>query len=108
MGLVIGISNRDSSLSNKNLHPFFLRTLFVSLEAVFSDEILMNFFPFHLHSPPFSHQADVWIKMLLYLDYKNVVIIHSSDSDGRATLNRFQNLADASHSKLFSFSFDWF
>ncbi|XP_046911606.2 LOW QUALITY PROTEIN: glutamate [NMDA] receptor subunit 1 [Dermatophagoides farinae] len=74
---VIGISNRDSSLSNKNLHPFFLRTL-----------------------PPFSHQADVWIKMLLYLDYKNVVIIHSSDSDGRATLNRFQNLADASHIKI--------
>uniref|UniRef100_A0A6P6Y478 Glutamate [NMDA] receptor subunit 1-like n=1 Tax=Dermatophagoides pteronyssinus TaxID=6956 RepID=A0A6P6Y478_DERPT len=74
---VIGISNRDSSLSNKNLHPFFLRTL-----------------------PPYSHQADVWIQMLLYLDYKNVVIIHSSDSDGRATLNRFQNLADISHIKI--------
>ncbi|OTF71327.1 hypothetical protein BLA29_007784 [Euroglyphus maynei] len=38
--------------------------------------------------------------MLLHLNYKNVVIIHSSDSDGRATLNRFQNLADANHIKI--------
>ena len=57
----------------------------------------------HIYSPrsPYSHQADVWIEMLLYLNYKNVIIIHSSDSDGRATLSRFQNLADESSSKSF-------
>ncbi|KAJ6222112.1 hypothetical protein RDWZM_000657 [Blomia tropicalis] len=74
---VIGISNRDSSLSNKNLHSTFLRTI-----------------------SPYSHQADVWIDMLLYMEYKSVIIIHSSDSDGRGTLSRFQNLADKSNIKV--------
>ncbi|KAH9398639.1 Glutamate receptor ionotropic, NMDA 1 [Tyrophagus putrescentiae] len=74
---VIGISNRESSLSNKNLHSSFLRTI-----------------------PPFSHQADVWIEMLRSMEYKSVVIIHSSDSDGRGTLSRFQNLADDANVKI--------
>lgn len=51
-------------------------------------------------SPPYSHQADVWVEMLLYLEYKSVIIIHSSDSDGRATLSRFQNLADNANSEF--------
>lgn len=74
---VIGISNRDSSLSNKNLHGSFLRTI-----------------------PPYSHQADVWIEMLKELDYTSVVFIHSSDNDGRSTLSRFQNMADGAKVKV--------
>lgn len=74
---VIGISNRDSSLSNKNLHASFMRTI-----------------------PPYSHQADVWIEILKDLDYQSVVFIHSSDNDGRSTLTRFQNMADAAKVKV--------
>ncbi|RWS11095.1 glutamate [NMDA] receptor subunit 1-like protein [Dinothrombium tinctorium] len=74
---VIGISNRDSSLSNKNLHNFFMRTI-----------------------PPYSHQADVWIEMIRALEYRSVVFIHSSDNDGRSTLGRFQNLADGAKVKV--------
>ncbi|KAI1283714.1 Glutamate [NMDA] receptor subunit 1 [Halotydeus destructor] len=74
---VIGISNRDSSLSNKNLHGSFMRTI-----------------------PPYSHQADVWIEMLKSLSYQAVVFIHSNDNDGRSTLNRFQNMADSAKVKI--------
>ncbi|XP_064488877.1 glutamate [NMDA] receptor subunit 1-like isoform X2 [Ornithodoros turicata] len=74
---VIGISSRHSSLSDKNLHRTFLRTV-----------------------PPYSHQADVWVKMLQFLSYRCVVFIHSSDNDGRATLGRFQNMADPAGIKL--------
>ncbi|OQR70578.1 glutamate-like [Tropilaelaps mercedesae] len=67
---VIGISSRHSSLSDKNLHKTFLRTV-----------------------PPYSHQADVWMKLLRHLGYQSVVFIHSSDNDGRATLGRFHSVA---------------
>ncbi|KAM7299863.1 hypothetical protein ISCGN_020428 [Ixodes scapularis] len=68
---VIGISSRHSSLSDKNLHRTFLRTV-----------------------PPYSQQADVWVELLQFLKYRCVVFIHSSDNDGRATLGRFQNKAE--------------
>lgn len=74
---VIGISSRDSSLSDKNLHASFLRTV-----------------------PPYSHQADVWIELLKFLKYNCVVFLHSSDNDGRATLGRFQTLADNANIKI--------
>ncbi|RWS31910.1 hypothetical protein B4U80_10436 [Leptotrombidium deliense] len=74
---VIGISNRDSSLSNKNLHGSFMRTI-----------------------PPYSHQADVWIDILKELQYQSVVFIHSADTDGRSTLGRFQYLADSGKVKV--------
>ncbi|GIY57740.1 glutamate receptor subunit 1 [Caerostris extrusa] len=64
---VIGISSRDSSLSDKNLHTSFMRTI-----------------------PPYSNQADVWIEILKFLNYKCVTFIHSSDNDGRSTLGRFR------------------
>lgn len=54
----------------QNLHKTFLRTV-----------------------PPYSHQADVWIKLLRHLGYSSIVFIHSSDNDGRATLGRFHNVA---------------
>lgn len=67
---VICTSSRDSAFSDKNIHVSFLRTV-----------------------PPYSHQADVWLALLKYLKYRQVILIHSSDSDGRALHSRFQNLA---------------
>ncbi|XP_059080362.1 glutamate [NMDA] receptor subunit 1-like isoform X1 [Tigriopus californicus] len=64
---VIGISSRDSAFSDKNIHVSFLRTV-----------------------PPYSHQADVWVEMLKIFKYRQLVFIHSSDTDGRALLGRFQ------------------
>lgn len=63
---VIGISSRDSAFSDKNIHVSFLRTV-----------------------PPYSHQADVWVDVLKYFNYMKVIIIHSSDTDGRAILGRY-------------------
>lgn len=40
--------------------------------------------------PPYSHQADVWVELLKHFNYKKVIFIHSSDTDGRAILGRFQ------------------
>ena len=40
--------------------------------------------------PPYSHQANVWVEMLKQFKYRQLVFIHSSDTDGRALLGRFQ------------------
>ncbi|XP_063869966.1 glutamate [NMDA] receptor subunit 1-like isoform X2 [Scylla paramamosain] len=69
---VIGISSRDSAFSDKNIHVSFLRTV-----------------------PPYSHQADVWVELLKTFQYQQVVFVHSSDTDGRALLTRFQNQAQS-------------
>ncbi|XP_059473836.1 glutamate [NMDA] receptor subunit 1 [Neocloeon triangulifer] len=70
---VIGISSRDSAFSDKNIHVSFLRTV-----------------------PPYSHQADVWVELLKHLSYLRVIFIHSSDTDGRALLGRFQTASQSS------------
>ncbi|CAG7836862.1 unnamed protein product [Allacma fusca] len=67
---VIGISSRDSAFSDKNIHVSFLRTV-----------------------PPYSHQADVWVEILKNFQYKKVIFLHSSDTDGRSVLGRFQTNA---------------
>uniref|UniRef100_T1J761 Glutamate [NMDA] receptor subunit 1 n=1 Tax=Strigamia maritima TaxID=126957 RepID=T1J761_STRMM len=67
---VIGISSRDSAFSDKNIHVSFLRTV-----------------------PPYSHQADVWVELLTYFQYRKVIFIHSSDADGNGLLGRFTNIA---------------
>ncbi|KAL1491040.1 hypothetical protein ABEB36_011696 [Hypothenemus hampei] len=69
---VIGISSRDAAFSDKNIHVSFLRTV-----------------------PPYSHQADVWVEMLKHFNYKKVIFIHSSDTDGRAILGRFQTTSQS-------------
>lgn len=68
---VIGISTRDSSFSDKNVHPTFLRTV-----------------------PPYFHQADAWLQMLTYFGWKQVIFIHSMDEEGRMILSRFKWLAE--------------
>lgn len=69
---VIGISSRDSAFSDKNIHVSFLRTV-----------------------PPYSHQADVWVDLLKHFNYMKVIFIHSSDTDGRALLGRFQTTSQS-------------
>nr|WHU27574.1 NMDA receptor 1 [Matsumurasca onukii] len=69
---VIGISSRDSAFSDKNIHVSFLRTV-----------------------PPYSHQADVWMELLKHFNYLKVIFIHSSDTDGRALLGRFQTTSQS-------------
>ncbi|XP_021355650.1 glutamate [NMDA] receptor subunit 1-like isoform X2 [Mizuhopecten yessoensis] len=68
---VIGISTRDSSFSDKNVHPTFLRTV-----------------------PPYFHQADAWLEMLTHFAWKQVIFIHSMDEEGRMILSRFKWLAE--------------
>uniref|UniRef100_T1L122 Glutamate [NMDA] receptor subunit 1 n=1 Tax=Tetranychus urticae TaxID=32264 RepID=T1L122_TETUR len=70
---VIGLSNRNSYLSDTHMHSVYLRTV-----------------------PPYSHQVDVWIEMLTTLNYSHVVFIHGADYDGRTTFTRFQSLAEKS------------
>lgn len=45
--------------------------------------------------PPYSHQADVWVDLLKHLNYMKVIFIHSSDTDGRALLGRFQTTSQS-------------
>ncbi|RWS17195.1 hypothetical protein B4U79_11248 [Dinothrombium tinctorium] len=68
---VIGLSNRDSSMSDKHMHSVYMRTV-----------------------PSYSQQVDVWVAMLKELDYRHVVFIHSANYDGRTTFIRFQTLAE--------------
>lgn len=70
---VIGLSNRNSYLSDTHMHSVYLRTV-----------------------PPYSHQVDVWIEMLNTLNYSHVVFIHGADYGGRTTFIRFQGLAEKS------------
>lgn len=56
----------------QNIHVSFLRTV-----------------------PPYSHQADVWVELLKHLNYMKVIFIHSSDTDGRALLGRFQTTSQS-------------
>lgn len=62
----------------------------------------------HMHSsymrmvPPYSHQVNVWIEILKYLQYRHVVFIHSADYDGRTSFGRFQALAEKNHIEISS------
>jgi hypothetical protein len=38
--------------------------------------------------PPYSHQADVWVELLKHFHYRQIVFIHSSDTDGRSILGK--------------------
>ncbi|XP_045112784.1 glutamate [NMDA] receptor subunit 1-like isoform X2 [Portunus trituberculatus] len=67
---VICTHSRDYIFSDKNIHVSLLRTV-----------------------PPYSHQADVWVRLLKLLGYRQVIVLHSADTDGRALLARFQSAA---------------
>ncbi|XP_014091080.1 glutamate [NMDA] receptor subunit 1 [Bactrocera oleae] len=74
---VIGISSRDAAFSDKNIHVSFLRTV-----------------------PPYYHQADVWLEIMFHFGYTKVIIIHSSDTDGRAILGRFQTTSQTNYDDI--------
>ncbi|PSN32579.1 Glutamate [NMDA] receptor subunit 1 [Blattella germanica] len=64
------VSHTSGFFHIPNIHVSFLRTV-----------------------PPYSHQADVWIKMLKNFSIRRVILIHSSDKDGRALMRRFQSIS---------------
>ena len=44
--------------------------------------------------PPYKDQAKVWVELLKYFQFKKVVLLGSSDQEGRAILGRFRNFAE--------------
>lgn len=68
MGINLMVLSISHTCLFQNIHVSFLRTV-----------------------PPYSHQADVWVELLKHLGYRKVIFIHSSDTDGRALLGRFQS-----------------
>ncbi|EDO35545.1 predicted protein [Nematostella vectensis] len=74
---VIGISARESIFSDKTIHESFLRTI-----------------------PPYSDQADVWLRLLKYFEWNKVILLTSNDQDSRAIITRFSTLAEKSDIKI--------
>ncbi|XP_033629311.1 glutamate receptor ionotropic, NMDA 1-like isoform X1 [Asterias rubens] len=64
---VIGISARECIFSDKHIHKSYLRTV-----------------------PAYSHQAIVWADIVEHFEWSSVVIITSSDQDGRSILSTFR------------------
>ena len=42
---------------------------------------------------PYWDQAEVWVDIVKYFDWKTVIFVHSADQEGRAMLGKFQNKA---------------
>lgn len=77
--------------SHKNGMGFNLMVLLIGLIYLFQN-IHVSFLR---TVPPYSHQADVWVELLKHLGYRKVIFIHSSDTDGRALLGRFQSTSQS-------------
>ena len=45
-------------------------------------------------SPPYFHQASIWIELIKEFEWKSVNLIHSTDNDGKMVASRFHYLAD--------------
>lgn len=67
---VISISNRNSALSDKQLHRTFLRTV-----------------------PAFTNQAKIWLLLLRRLRYNNFILIHRADQEGLSALSKVNEWA---------------
>ncbi|GAV07594.1 hypothetical protein RvY_17412-2 [Ramazzottius varieornatus] len=65
---ILSINNRESLFSDKNVHKSFLRTV-----------------------SPYFHQVDGWVKLLAHFGWKSVIVISSSNQDGRMLFNRLQS-----------------
>lgn len=87
---VIGISSRDSAFSDK------VKNTQTIIASILTETHLQNIHVSFLRTvPPYSHQADVWVEVLKHFKYKKVIFIHSSDTDGRALLGRFQTTSQS-------------
>ena len=69
-----------------------------SRSAEFSDKVLHN--SFVRMSPPFFHQANVWIELLKKFEFNSVNLIHSFDAEGKMLASRFQDLADSNDIRI--------
>lgn len=67
---VISISNRNSALSDKQLHRTFLRTV-----------------------PAYTNQAKIWLLLLRRLRYNNFILIHRADQEGLSALSKVNEWA---------------
>ncbi len=45
-------------------------------------------------SPPFFHQASIWIELVKKFEFKSINLIHSFDNEGKMLTSRFNYLAD--------------
>jgi hypothetical protein len=79
---VMDIRSRESVFSDKSIHSSFIRM-----------------------SPPYFHQASIWIDIIKEFEWKTVNLIHSNDHEGKMTATRFQYLADQYEIKVFFFCF---
>jgi ABC-type branched-chain amino acid transport systems, periplasmic component len=79
-------------------HKSFLKLNFMDIKVMFffAMVVFQNIHVSFLRTvPPYSHQADVWVELLKHLGYRKVIFIHSSDTDGRALLGRFQSTSQS-------------
>ena len=75
---VIDIKSRESVFSDKSIHSSFIRM-----------------------SPPYFHQASIWIDIIKEFEWKTVNLIHSNDHEGKMIATRFQYLADQYEIKVY-------
>ncbi len=69
-----------------------------SRKAEFSDKTIHN--SFIRMSPPYFHQAYLWIELVKKLGFMSVNLIHSSDMEGKLLASKFEDLADLYNIKV--------
>lgn len=45
--------------------------------------------------PPYFHQADVWVRLLLEFGWKNIIVMTSANQNGRMLLGRLQSQVES-------------
>lgn len=51
-------------------------------------------------TPPYYHQASIWVELLKTFEWKTVNLVFSSDEEGKNLASRFQHLADQNEIKV--------
>lgn len=76
---VIDLTSRSAEFSDKTIYSSFIRM-----------------------SPPYYHQADVWIKLLNYFEFASVNLIRCHNTEGNMLSSRLQDLAELNNIKIVS------
>ncbi|CAF0713911.1 unnamed protein product [Brachionus calyciflorus] len=63
-----------------------------SRDATYSDKSIFS--TYVRMSPPYFHQANIWLEIVREFDWKSVNIIHSINTEGKMLAAKFQYLAD--------------
>jgi hypothetical protein len=74
---VLDLYSRESEFTDKSLYSSFIRM-----------------------SPPYFHQASIWIELIKEFDWKSINLIRSVENDGKMFASRFQYLADQQDIKV--------